>query len=544
MLRFLFSSVAIVSLLAVHASDACAHFPWLVVNASADASKDASPTLHCYFSEEPSADDPELLSYVAGASVMRLPMRGDAVTVEMERGDESLVAKIAAEEAESLFALQHDLGVMNRGDATFHLKYYALAGPQLSSFAWRKATSEAVGSFHVVPKLKGKQVQLTVTFEGEPVEGAEITFNESGKPQKTDAEGKVSFELSAKPLKCLRAKFVQPKGGELDGKKFAETRHYATLTFPGATYEPVAFTTPYPELPELVTSFGAAVSNDQLFVYGGHTGDAHEYWEEGQANTLRMLDLKSGKVWQELGNGPRIQGLALVAHKNKLYRLGGFSARNEEGEEHDLWSRDDAACFDIETGKWTDLPPLPEPRSSFDAAVMGDTIYVVGGWQLRSEEDSKWHKTAWKLDLTNPAAGWKSIPQPNFQRRALSVAAYDGKLYAIGGMQSSGRPTTETAVFDPKTSKWSAGPRLIGSSMNGFGSSSFAQNGKLFVTTYDGTLQRLNPTGSAWENVGNLPTARFFHRMLPYQERLLIVGGASMTSGKFEAVESIAPPVE
>ena len=46
----------------------------------------------------------------------------------------------------------------------------------------------------------------------------------------------------------------------------------------------------------------------------------------------KRLDLKNGKAWESLGKGPGLQGLALVAHNNKLYRLGGFAAKNKEGD--------------------------------------------------------------------------------------------------------------------------------------------------------------------------------------------------------------------
>lgn len=76
--------------------------------------------------------------------------------------------------------------------------------------------------------------------------------------------------------------------------------------------------------------------------------------------------------------------------------------------------------------------------------------------------------------------------------------------------------------------------------MDGFGSSSFAVGGKLFVTTYGGTLQRLREDGKAWEVLSTLEHDRFFHRLLPLSDNQLIaVGGASMSSGKFEEVDVI-----
>lgn len=295
-----------------------------------------------------------------------------------------------------------------------------------------------------------------------------------------------------------------------------------------------------PPLPDAVTSFGAAVVGDTLYVYGGHTGGAHAYSHDKQAKTLLCLNLNAPKSWSDSGEGPGLQGLALVAHGGKLYRLGGFTAKNAAGEEHNLWSQDEVASYDPSTQSWKSLPPLPEPRSSFDAAVLGDKIYVIGGWQLRGEEESIWHKTAYELDLSAASPEWKAIAEAPFQRRALSVAAHDGKIYAIGGMQQEGGITTRVDVYDPTSGTWSVAPKLHGKGMDGFGSSAFAVGGRLYVSTLGGTLQRLAADGRAWEIVQELEPGRFFHRMLPWRnDRLLLIGGANMSIGKFDDIEVI-----
>jgi hypothetical protein len=294
-----------------------------------------------------------------------------------------------------------------------------------------------------------------------------------------------------------------------------------------------------PDLPQPVTSFGAAVLGDALYVYGGHTGSAHSYSTAEQSHTLTRLKLRQGSKWETVAEGPRLQGLALVAHAGKVYRLGGFTAKNAEGEDHDLWSQDSVAAFDPETGMWSDLPSLPEPRSSFDAAVLGDVIHVVGGWSMQGGSKKHWHTTAWKMDLSEKPLAWQSVPSPPFQRRALSLAAYKGKLFAIGGMQQEGGPTRRVDVFDPASDKWSRGPELVGEQgITGFGTSAFATGGQLYVSTIEGNLQRLKPDEAAWEIVGETPTARFFHRMLPLDAgHLVVVGGANMSVGKFDEVE-------
>ena len=75
--------------------------------------------------------------------------------------------------------------------------------------------------------------------------------------------------------------------------------------------------------------------------------------------------------------------------------------------------------------------------------------------------------------------------------------------------------------------------------MEGFGSSTFACNGSLFVTTMSGSIQRLADDGKQWEYLGQVAHPRFFHRVLPWNNsKLVVVGGASMISGgKAEALE-------
>ena len=106
-----------------------------------------------------------------------------------------------------------------------------------------------------------------------------------------------------------------------------------------------------PPLPEGVTSFGAAVIGEHLYVYGGHKGGAHRYSNKTQSNKLQRINLIKNPKWETIATGPRLQGLAMVAHKGKLYRLGGFTAHNDPGKKHELRSVAEVARFDPEKGK-------------------------------------------------------------------------------------------------------------------------------------------------------------------------------------------------
>jgi len=119
------------------------------------------------------------------------------------------------------------------------------------------------------------------------------------------------------------------------------------------------------EFPKGMTSFGATVVGNQIFVIGGKSGKAHSYAKSYQNRDVFALATDgSNNQWQTISQNHGLQGLSIVGHDEKVYRIGGLEARNKEGEEHDLHSVADFKQFDPKTKTWTGLPSLPQGRSS------------------------------------------------------------------------------------------------------------------------------------------------------------------------------------
>lgn len=519
-----------------------AHFPWIAIN-------DKGKAIY-FFGETPADRTYKLPPAIAKASVGFINKEREQKTVELKSIEtEDFVGLRSAKSVrpDATLTSQITYGVYHGS----RLDYYSQhCGGKLPDHRDNDTSLSKQLDLHAEFVDTDKGVDVFVLWQGKPLADAEVhLFCAEGHEEglaKTDRHGKVSFDDKQVEdgLNGIMVGFTaQGESGKVGDQEYASVSHYLTATF----LDPQDFDTEvsvtsdrFPPIPEAVTSFGAAIAGNALYVYGGHTGQAHQYHAEAQANTLRRIDLKSAKSWEELGSGPRLQGLAMVSHGGKLYRVGGFTAKNSEGEDKDLWSQANVASFDPATRQWQELPPLPEPRSSFDAVVLGDQIFVVGGWSMQGEEEATWLQTAHSLDLSAQPLQWKPLPEPPFQRRALSVAALHGKVYAIGGMQKQGGPTTRVDVFDTKSQTWSRGPDLNGEGMDGFGSSSFATGGQLYASTYSGALQRLSSGGKAWETLYQLERDRFFHRLLRISKnKLLAVGGASMSSGKFEKLDLI-----
>jgi len=297
----------------------------------------------------------------------------------------------------------------------------------------------------------------------------------------------------------------------------------------------------YAPLPETVTSFGAATSGDWLYAFGGHKGERHEYSVEMVSGSFQRLNLKKGGAWESLPSAKPGQGQPLVAYRGYVYRIGGMAARNTADEKQDLYSMSLVQRFDPQKSVWEDVASLPEIRSSHDAVVLGNKLYVAGGWQLAGGTNKPaWPANALVLDLAKPEAGWSMFAQP-FKRRALALAAQGSRVYCIGGMDDDNSPTRAVEVYDTKTGAWSKGPELPPGKFKGFSCSAIAQGGRIYVTAFQGDLLRLANNGQSWEVVGRLEHPRMAHRLVTAGSKQLIALGGEDGEEKRPDLELLTP---
>lgn len=316
----------------------------------------------------------------------------------------------------------------------------------------------------------------------------------------------------------------------------------AALAFAGASLR--AEDNPaLPELPQPATSFGAALSDNWLYIYGGNSGKAHEFHTECIKGDLFRLQIPSGKAWEKLESSEPLLGAAMATYDGRIIRVGGLQARNAKGQKNDLHSMNTVVAYNPKTQKWEALPSLPEARSSHDIVVFNDTLYVGGGWRLGGGDSetkgSHWYKNMLSLDLKAPDKGWQKHDQP-FQRRALAVSVHNDRLWFLGGMDENDEPSKEVDWFEPKTNTWGKGPELPEGSMAGFGMAACATGGKLYASPLSGKLYVLSTDGKTWEHRTTLKNPRFFHRLLPVDGDNLIAVGGSNRKGQIRQPEIIS----
>ncbi|MEL7499765.1 MAG: kelch repeat-containing protein [Planctomycetota bacterium] len=501
--------------------------------------------------------EPDQAEFLAGLSTMKAYKIVDGRRVGIELAKQvdggQCWFEISTEDAGHALDIHCPYGIFGRGDKTMLLNYSAKY-VNLANAKPAKVAQEL--DLDLIPHLNNGEVKITAFFQGKPVKGVEIEVTRNAGESDYATTGRDGV-ATVKPISrfLIRGKYTVEESGEFNGEKYSEKRYYCTLVLDtaadkiGATNtaeqdKSVAsiklekLETKLGKFPKGMTSFGGTVLGNRIFVIGGKSGKAHSYAKAYQNRNVYSLVIDgSNNEWQIVGENHGLQGLAIVGHGQHVYRIGGLEARNKEGDDHDLHSVSDFVAFDPEKKSWKTLPSLPAGRSSFDACLIGDDIYVVGGWTM-GDDESEWATTILKFDLTKPESDWQSIKAP-FETRALAVNAHDEKLIIVGGITNGGGPTNEVHIFDPKTNSWVQGaPVPTEGGMKAFGCSAVSLEGSLLVSTYDGGIYQMSKNASAWTKIHQLDTGRFFHQMLPVaKNRFALVGGSHMETGSHFEVE-------
>ena len=515
----------VAALLLTMASFAEAHFVWVVP--AADGS-----TAQVFISEELKPSDEVDVGIISGTKLGLRDAEGKEIPLTLTRNGSAYETALPGRGARLIHGTT-DLGLTARGqEKSYLLVYYpkTILGDAFDP----KATVGNAAPVEIVPIGRSGSLRLKVLAHGNPLPASEVTVILPDGTQKkltTDADG-LTAELTQPGRYGAWARYWENSGGERDGKTYVETRNYATLVFDAA---PAA--TRFATLPEAAASFGAVASDGWLYVYGGHVATTHSYSTAAVSGRFSRLNLAHPEGWEELPPGPAMQGMNLTAYKGAIYRIGGMEPRNKPGEKSDMVSVADCVRYDPKTRKWESLPPLPEPRSSHDVAVIGSKLIVVGGWILRGKKPSIWLDTIEIMDLSAKKLEWKSAEQP-FKRRALIAAADAGKMYVLGGLDEHGAIVRTVSIYDPAIGAWSQGPALPGgSAIDGFSPAACMHDGKLYVSVADGGLYRLDESRQQWEKAGQA-TPRVAHRIVSDGQRILVLGGADKGKNS-DLVESV-----
>ena len=179
---------------------------------------------------------------------------------------------------------------------------------------------------------------------------------------------------------------------------------------------------------------------------------------------------------------------------------------------------------------WTTAESMPTPRTEVTAAVLENTIYVIGGFdesgqvtdivEVYNIVNNSWTKAA-------------SLPEPLHHTAA---ASYNGKIYVVGGYTSPWSPSNKLFIYDSVQNKWQEGKPMP------------TARGALNVNFVNGTLyaiggssdmpldsnQAYDPSSDTWTTKALMPTARHHAGSAVVDGKIFVIGGR--ISGSLENI--------
>ena len=244
-------------------------------------------------------------------------------------------------------------------------------------------------------------------------------------------------------------------------------------------------------LPESFTSVNAQQVGEYLYVIGGKSTNSSEFGASDRVYVGRLNGNGEIAAWATTQSLPSKLFLhGSLATSDHLYVFGGYNGSNSTQR---VWRAPIAA--DGGLGSWQRLPDLPQALHFNQAVLLGNRIYVLGGFR-----DGERFSDVYLATITaNGITDWditRHLPESLYRHRAV---AHNGVIYVIGGR-------TET------------------------------DQDKVYMARPDanGYIRRFTETTS-------LPSPRSYHGAVIRGNRIVVIGGRT---GNDELTSVISAPIQ
>jgi hypothetical protein len=216
-----------------------------------------------------------------------------------------------------------------------------------------------------------------------------------------------------------------------------------------------------PRLPEPRHHLALCNHNGKLYGVGGFFSDAGGMWRM-RPNVWRLDDLNA-PLWYGMTSLPIPNAEGVVFSLGGLMHVigGRAPAGTSNREWRDHLDTDRHWVYDDAKDKWESRAPLPRPRNSMAAAVIGDSVYVIGGRTVDGGNTpsnevyvpwtDRWQKAA-------PMPSSRRTPGAPQGQSGLAAAVWRKKIYVFGGEwwidEETGGVYSDVWEYNPPKDEW------------------------------------------------------------------------------------------
>jgi N-acetylneuraminic acid mutarotase len=256
-----------------------------------------------------------------------------------------------------------------------------------------------------------------------------------------------------------------------------------------------------------------------------------------------FFETREGDVWitRKSMSTPR-SGLAAAVVGNRIYAIGGYNgsylSTNEE--------------YDPSTDTWTTRKSMSTPRSGLAAAVVNNTIYAIGGYnEMYSNNPMRGYFIT--NEAYNPSNdSWVNKASMKIPRAYLAAAVVNDKIYAIGGFNTTTGYLSINEEYNPFANdgfgRWETKAPM---STPRSGLAAAVVNNKIYVIGgYGPTASNLfadflstnevyDPANDTWRTRDSMPTARTDLAAAVVNNKIYAIGGYN---GRYLSTNEVYDP--
>lgn len=274
-------------------------------------------------------------------------------------------------------------------------------------------------------------------------------------------------------------------------------------------------------MPTARCSFGVGVVDGKIFAIGGNNGTylaVNEMYDPATDMWITKAPMPT----------PRIC-FSITVYQNKIYVIGGIV--NSSTPFYSGYTGV-TEVYDPQTDTWETKKPMPTPRADLEANVVDDNIYLIGGSQYIDvfPFSSGGSNTN---EVYNPANdSWTTkneIPNSVF---GFPSAVVGNKIYVMGGWSKLTYKLNQ--IYDTDADTWSYGKNLTIDTFNagvGITTGNFAPEKIYIFGTHPQSNIAVNVTqiydykNDTWSLGTPMPTARYGLEVAVINDELYAIGG-------------------
>ncbi len=187
---------------------------------------------------------------------------------------------------------------------------------------------------------------------------------------------------------------------------------------------------------------------------------------------------------------------------------------------------------------WSPKASMSVSRDLLAAAASNGKIYAIGG--RTSHSPTVLTSTVEEYDPATNAWTTKS-PMPTARNYLVAATASNGKIYAIGGSNSSGTVLATVEEYNPATNTWTTKSPM--STARADAAAAAAPDGKIYVIGgHDGvntlaTVEAYDPATNTWTSATSMPTARSGLGAAVSNGKIYAIGGVGIGNVVLATVE-------